>query len=144
METKYILWGLVGVAALIALSFAGWAWRYYTAPIRGAVNAEQQIESAPNRIQKYEHFFDLCASVQSKERKIDAQQELLEAAETSSERARVRANVAALKGMRGELIARYNAEASKSYTAARFHASNLPDRLSPASYDGSKTVCTYQ
>lgn len=136
-KTKIVFLVLAGIVVLIALAFASWAWRYYTAEVRGKVGAEEQIESAPSRISNYNHFFDLCASVQRKEAKIKAQKDSLAYASGDDE-SRIRQNIAALKGARAGDIARYNADASKQYTRARFLASNLPPRLD---VDAESTTC---
>ena len=66
--------GIVALGAVIGLTvgldlFGLW-YRGATAPIRGNSDAEVQIESAPSRIQRYEEFFALCQSVQTKEDQI--------------------------------------------------------------------------
>lgn len=130
---------VVGVfVVFIALSFFSWGWRYMTAEIRGRVGAEEQIESAPSRIANYEHFFDLCASVQRKESKIAAQRRALEGTTSEEDRQRIRQNIAALEGARAGDIHRYNADASKQYTRARFLDSDLPYRLDPRA---EETTC---
>lgn len=126
-----VLMGLISLGSL--------AWRYMTAELKGRVGAEEQLESAPSRIANYEHFFDLCASIQRKEAKIIAQTDNLELAEADKERRRIRQNIAALKGARAGDIARYNADASKQYTRARFLSSDLPYRIDPRA---DRTTCT--
>src|SRR3546814_2987104 len=69
---------LIGVAviATVAVTAAGsWAWRYYTAEIRGVVGAEERIQSAPSRIAAYDRFFDLCAAIQGHEGTIGRSEE---------------------------------------------------------------------
>lgn len=138
-KTKIALSVLAAIALVVVFSAAGWAWLYYTAEVRGVVSAEEQIESAPSRISNYNHFFELCASVQRKESKIASQRSLLETATSDEERARIRRNVAALEGARAGDIHRYNADAAKQYTAARFRASSLPARLDA---DAESTTCS--
>lgn len=120
------IFGIV-VAALLgfAILIAGqWAFRYYTAPIEGKVGAEQQLESAPSRIVNYEHYFDLCAEIQGLEAALTAQKQ-----RTSSNK--VEANIAGITAQRARLIAQYNADASKSYTRARFLGDTLPRSINP-------------
>jgi len=113
----------------------------------GGRNLEERIESAPSRIVNYERYFDLCASVQSLEGKLDAQMELLAAEEASdnpdrNQLARLRTNIAGLKGMRESEIRQYNADARKSYTRARFRASELPFQLPADPHEtGERTSC---
>jgi len=119
---------------VLALSVATGGWQYLTASFFGKVEAERAIESGPSRTAIYDRFFDLCAGIQAVEGQIDAQSAL------GTDRARQ--NVAGLNARRAQLIARYNADATKDYTAARFRDADLPYRISPAAYDGSRqTVC---
>jgi len=122
---------IIGIIALIALLTVGsWAYRYYTAEIRGTVDAEEQIESAPSRISRYEEFYNRCASIQGHEDSIQAQMKRLDSVDPeSSEAGRVRANIAGLESQRARSIRRYNTDAANSYTMGRFRASNLPYRL---------------
>lgn len=136
--TKVVGWGLLILLAIFVIAGTSLGWRYITASVRGIVGAEEQIESAPSRITNYEHFFDLCAAIQRKEAKIVAQQDALELAEGDKERERIRQNIAALRGARDGDIARYNADASKTYTRARFLASDLPYSLS---IEAEHTAC---
>ncbi len=105
-------------------------WTYYFgAEIQGKVEAEKQIESAPNRISEYEYFHDLCRSVRSKERKIQNALSRLEKTESQDTRERIMQNINGLRNMRAETISKYNSQSSKDYTAARFKDSNLPPEL---------------
>lgn len=140
--TKNAFLGIGAVALVIILALlltaGSWLWRYQTAPIRGKVGAEERIESAPSRISNYDHYYDLCATVQATEGALDAQMQALEAAESSDDRSRIRSNIAGLKGQRSRQIAQYNADARKIYTKARFRASDLPPRINA---DEKNTTC---
>lgn len=125
------------ITALVAITFAGWGFTYLTAPLKGRVDAEVQIESAHSRIGRYEYFFDLCASVQQMEASLEAQRELLGSLTENKDKVRVGTNIAGLKSQLAGAVAKYNTESAKSYTAARFKASNLPIRLST----GGSTQC---
>ena len=120
---------VAAVAILAAICAAGWAWKYFTAAPRGMANAEQQIESAPSRITNYNHYFDLCASIQGYNGQLDAQQDQLDASESADDRSRIRANIAGLKGQRARAVAQYNADARKAYTKARFLGDSLPKHI---------------
>lgn len=138
------MWKIIGAtfaAALVVMVLAagGWAWRYFTAETRGVVDAEVQIESAPSRIGNYEHFYDLCAAVQGHEDALAAQRQALEGAE-GKEAERIRANVAGLSAQRDRAIRRYNADANKAYTRARFLGDDLPRQLDT---NVETTVCAY-
>lgn len=117
--------------ALVLLVVGVWVVRYYTAEIRGVITGEEQIESAPSRISRYEHFFALCAAVQSQKAALLAQKQRLSAdGMDAREQSRVRSNIAGIESNIARTVAQYNAEASKDYTSARFRASNLPYQLS--------------
>lgn len=132
---------VVGILLAIILIVGGsWAFRYYTAEIRGTVDAEEQLESSQSRISRYEEFFNLCATVQTRERALQAQKERLinSPHADSRELSRIRSNIAALESQRERAINTYNARASQAYTSGRFKASNLPHRLDPSK---EKTQC---
>ena len=116
---------LIGVVAVTAGSLA---YRYYTAEVRGIVDAEVRIESGQNRIQQYNRFFDLCAETQTMQSSLQVQQELLETVE-GQEAERVRSNIAGMNAQLHRYVNRYNADARKEYTAARFRDSSLPYQL---------------
>jgi hypothetical protein len=118
------------VVVFFALIFGSWAWKYYTAPIQGKVDAEVQIESAQSRIQWYNHFHDLCSVVESNKESLRVQQMLLESSESNDERIRIRANIGGIKAQIARNVNRYNADAAKDYTAARFKDGDLPYQLS--------------
>lgn len=131
---KAIGYTVAGLAGIAALSLASGAFSYITAPFFGRVEAERQIESGASRTTLYNQFFDLCAGVQAIEGQIDAQ--------ISVQNERTPQNLAGLQGRRSQVIAEYNANASKSYTAARFLDSKLPYQLATGIYTGAnKTVC---
>lgn len=133
-----LLWVLavLAVAGLIAGIFFGVRW--LTAPAKGKLQAREQINSGSYRIAAYDHFFDLCASVQGLEGQLAAQESALDGS-TGDDRERIRANIAGIRGERAQAIADYNADASKDYTLAKFKSSKLPWRLSS---EEEKTVCT--
>lgn len=143
---------LYGVLALVVTFAVVWAiilatqgMRYATAGLFGRIEAEVQIESAGSRIANYEHFFNLCVSVQKAEAGLDAQHDALEGAETVRERERIRANIAGLQVARLGGIQQYNADARKDYTKGRFRDSDLPWDLPETEYDteGVHTSCGF-
>lgn len=136
MQTKWtvtlVVAGMIGIP--VVFYAAGNAWTYYFgAEISGKVEAERQIESAPNRIQKYNHFYDLCSTVQSLEQSLRQQRNTLENVE-GDEAERTRSNINGLVAQRSRNVNQYNADARKEYTAARFKASDLPYKL-PQTFD---------
>jgi hypothetical protein len=142
MKTLGIIFSfIVVIAALvgtfIALDLGSLIYQSKTASVRGSSNAEVQIESAASRIANYNKFFDLCAAVQAKEDAID----LLKANASMDDEKRDMA-ITANQTQRANLIAEYNAAASKDYTAARFKSSDLPFTLPRGPYDGeTRTGC---
>lgn len=136
-----VLWTL-GIVALVGVVIAvGWAWTYTTASTAGKVSARKTIQSGPFRIAAYQHFFQLCSSIQGLEGTLDAQTSALADA-TGDERDRIRANVAGIEGARAQAIAQYNAEARESYTIGQFRSKQLPYQIPTAPYvKGEHTSC---
>ena len=120
---------LLVVVLIIGMTVGGWAWRYYTAEPKGIVDAEEQIQSGANRIDKYNKFFDLCASVQRQKRSLEAQESILESS-PDNEKSRIRQNIAGLQAQVQGTVSRYNSLSTRGYTAGQFRASNLPYKLS--------------
>lgn len=121
---------IVGVILVIVLiSAASLGWRYYTAEVKGVVDAKEQIESANNRIEKYEEFFGICASVQTLKHGIETQERLLTASTSDSMSERVMTNISGMEAQLARQVNAYNAK-SQMYTRKKFKASNLPARLS--------------
>jgi hypothetical protein len=138
-KTKGVGAFLLAIIVFIALALGGLAWRYYTAELRGRVDAQEQIESAPSRIQRYQEFFNLCQSIQTKEDAIDN----LRANSTMDEERKGTA-ITANQNARAQLINEYNSKSAQSYTAARFKASNLAYQIPRGPYENSRTNCITQ
>lgn len=144
---------LYSVLALVVLFAIGWGiilatqgMRYATAGLFGKIEAEVQIQSAGYRIPAYDHFFDLCVSVQKAEVGLDAQYDSLDGAESARERERIRTNIAGLQVTRLGGIQQYNADSRKDYTRGQFRDNDLPWNLSETEYDsveGEHTSCGY-
>jgi hypothetical protein len=113
-----------------------------TAPWRGYTQQREQVEgSGSYRIAAYNHFFDLCAQVQSNESSIrNLRRELTSKPAPSEARAlQINASITALENSRSGNIYQYNADAAKSYTVGQFRGSGLPYRLDPSA---KETRCT--
>jgi hypothetical protein len=112
-----------------------------TANFRGNVGVKNQTLADPNyRIANYDHFFDLCASVQTMETRISTARDNLASDQKGSFDAyRDRQNLDAAIAQRAELINQYNADSAKSYTQAQMKASSLPARLD---IHARETQCT--
>lgn len=119
---------VIGIAILLIIAGI-WAFRYFTAPIRGSIGAYEQIQSEDTRIVAYNYFFNLYASIQAYPPMIKAQEESLAQTSNEDEKERIRANIAGLKSQLARSIAQYNADARKSYTIGQFRDWNLPYQI---------------
>lgn len=127
--------------SIVAISFGI---RVATAGLVGRGQAHIAIQSGSNRIAQYNKFFNICASVQSLEDRIDQQTEALKQTSNPTDQQRIRDNLAGIRGLRSEAINQYNADASKDYTDGQFRSSKLPYQLPTASYpESGKTSCAY-
>jgi hypothetical protein len=132
----------IGFALVIAATCAAvFGIRWLTAPARGKLQAREQIQSGANRIQAYNHFFDLCASVQTAEGAIAASEDELAAATTAEDKSRINTNITAQKITRLDAVNQYNADAQKDYTTAFMLSIKLPTRLDPTYTKGVTTTC---
>ena len=117
---------LIVILVFVVMAAGGWAYRYFTAPIEGVVEAEEIINQGENRIGRYNYFYDMCATIQSDKEALAIQKDILDNAESADERERIRANIAGISAQLRRNVNQYNADASKSYTAARFKSESLP------------------
>ena len=134
----------IGVAFLIVGLSAGiFVMRVAFAPQIGQGEARITINSGDMRIGAYNHFFDLCASIQADEASINAQSDLLTDTTDGNDASRITQNIAALQANRGRSIATYNADAAKDYTIGQFRDSDLPYYIQPGQYEpnGKGTSC---
>lgn len=133
------LWvgGILAFTAIVwGISFAaGWV----TAPWSGKLQARQQINSGDFRIQAYNHFFDLCASVQTLDEALN-QTAVAEKTDTGSDLSRDQINFTAQLNSRNDAANQYNADSHKGYTVGQFKAASLPYQLSPHT-KGQVTSC---
>jgi hypothetical protein len=138
---------LAVVGILVALSLVGavgsYALGWFAAPYQGKLAARQQINSGNYRIAAYDHFFNLCASIQTADNNIATQESLLgQFQKGGDDYNRTLTNIAGLESVRADGINQYNADASKSYTVGQFRASNLPYQLPTHSYQkGEQITC---
>ncbi|MGP4028392.1 hypothetical protein [Actinomadura sp. 3N407] len=138
--------GVVAIVVVLILSIMYvFGWGFFsktTAPWRGAAEKREQIEgSGEYRIAAYDHFFDLCAQVQSDEASMrNLRRELKSEPKPTDERAmQINASITALENNRAENINQYNADAAKKHTEGQFRSSGLPYRLSLST---EETACT--
>lgn len=126
----------IAVGALLILVVAGGAvlgiglFRKATADFRGDVAATERIHAnGAYRIAAYEQFFDRCASIQAKEATVRMLEDERQSARSDDRIQQIDMTLTAVKAARANDIARYNADAAKTDTAANFHASSLPFRI---------------
>lgn len=129
--SKFKVWGIILMifVVLVLMVPAGWAIKYFTADIRGRIEANETIKSGDNRIAQYDHFFNLCASVQADEARLEALKVELEKTPDDVDKSRLLANITGVTSHRARIITQYNADAAKNYTSGQFRDSNLPYRL---------------
>ncbi|MDQ1041440.1 hypothetical protein QFZ75_007942 [Streptomyces sp. V3I8] len=129
---KAVISFLVGFVTVILLTAAAFAFRWFSADLRGeASKREQTIANGAWRLGTYEEFFDLCAAVESTEQKIKNLEAEL-ATKPSADRAeRINTSLAALKNTRADSIATYNSKASQEHRTA-FQDAALPYTLNNA------------
>jgi len=139
----WVFLGILGVGLILGATAAIFGLQVATAGIVGRGKAHIEIQSAPSRISGYNHFFDLCASVQNAEAGIDQQTEQLKATTDPNEISRLQTNIGGLQMTRANGINQYNADASKDYTVGQFRDSMLPYHLDPSPYKagGEHTRC---
>lgn len=143
-DSRPVTWILaftVGAVLVLWLMVMGvFGLRVATAGIVGAGQAKIQIQSAPFRIAAYQSFFNQCASIQGLEARLD---DAFAQLATTTDPERVRTNIAGIQGLRGEAIAKYNADARKEYTEGQFRDSDLPFAIPAGAYvqGGKHTSC---
>jgi len=140
MKNTFVALGMV--AGVVAIVVAGYAIKYYTADVRGRIDANEEIKSGASRIANYDHFFNLCASIQTNEATIDALLAELKDAVDNDDKGRIQSTLTGVRSARFGAINQYNADASKGYTQGQFRDSQLPYQIAASAYpDGGKTTC---
>lgn len=133
--SKWTVGALVGgllVAVLVgSMWIFGWGmFQRTTADFRGETAALEEILADPDRrITAYEHFFDLCASIQGHEDTIRALQSELDGGVSDSRAEQIRGAITVNQSQRDGKIRQYNLDASKDYTVGQFRDANLPHQL---------------
>lgn len=140
-------WGIaiLSVVTVLVFStgvmFATGSIQKWTADWRGDVKAKEQTKAnGAFRVNTYNHFFNLCASVQSDEDAIkNAQDEMADKATTDDRKAKLRQVITATKNTRAESIRQYNADSANEYKGA-FQSNDLPASLNVGA---ERTECAY-
>lgn len=134
-------WGVVTLIAVIVVGFGAWGASVALAPIFGAGNAYKSTETGDYRIANYDKFFNDCNNIVGLEGKIKIANDTLSTdLSTGADAGTVlkdKQNLQALKNVRLEAVAQYNADASKNKTRAKFKDAGLPTRI----YEDGVTSC---
>ena len=141
--TVWIGGAVVAVLLFVAVWILGFALSWWAAPWQGKLEARREITSGASRIANYNSFFNLCASVQSNEARIDELETTVELVTDAAEKQRLTISLGGVKALRHEGIRTYNANARKDYTAGQFRDSDLPYQLTDSDYSKGerKTSC---
>ena len=116
---KYIL---LGLAALVLLVGAGFAFRWYYAPVRGELEQREITNRGQYRIQTYEQFYRWSEEVDAIDAKLAGYPVDLDI--------RQRTECQGLLARRADLVSQYNAASSAELTQGKWQAGDLPERLS--------------
>jgi hypothetical protein len=126
------IWSLIIVLVVFVIGTFGFGWfQQKSANFRGETQKRNQVEgNGAYRIAAYDHFFDLCTSVQSFEATINAlNDEYKDPATTAERKEQIRGALTANKAGRNTTIVQYNNDANRSYTTGQFKDSHLPYQL---------------
>lgn len=131
---------IVVVIALAAMAIFGFGlFNRSTANFRGQ---NQQIEqtkaNGQYRIAAYDHFYDLCASIQDDEASIQNLKDELATKPPTNRVTQIQASITAVKNGRRSKINEYNADARKAGTIGQFRGSGLPFSINPKA---EETTC---
>ena len=122
MKTPIIL-AVIGLTAVIAFSTAGvLAYRWISAPARGAVEQREITNRGQYRIQAYEQFYRW-------QEQLDAIETKLLAYSPSNLDIRQQTECRGLLAQRADIIAKYNAASRAERTQAQWQAPGLPHTL---------------
>lgn len=119
---------IVGVSLVGVFGF-GW-FTDATANRQGRTQQEQLVQgNGQYRIAAYEHFYDLCATVQTDWQTVQFGKEEMKGVTDQGRLEQLQANLAAQQIKLVTDVNQYNGDARKAATLAQFKASNLPSRL---------------
>lgn len=136
---KTAIWTIYVLVLILIISLGYKFLMYKSASTIGKMDADIKTASGDSRIFSYNHFFDLCASIQGYEASIAAQSKIIPNVE-GEELMRVRTNIASIEAQRVRAIVQYNADSAKIETVGRFKNNNLPQNLNPLD---KVTKCVY-
>lgn len=96
------------------------------------------------RIAAYDHFFNLCTSIQEKEATIRGQKQELETNPSPARVEQINANLGVLQAQRDSLINQYNNDGAKDYTIGQYGPKELFGGTTlpyPLSLQAEETTC---
>lgn len=125
------------IGAMFVFGF-GWFSRE-TADFRGKTGQIERVNDPSYRMAQYDHFYDLCAGVQTDETRIATAKDQLKTVTDADRKLQLQANLDAAINQRAGDINQYNADARKKDTAAHFRASDLPYQINS---NEEHTTCT--
>lgn len=121
--TKITVLAIIGVVAVIASSTVGiLAYRWITAPARGAVEQREITNRGQYRIQAYEQFYRW-------QEQLDAIETKLLAYPQSGLDLRQQTECRGLLAQRADIVAKYNAASRAERTQAQWQDPDLPHTL---------------
>lgn len=118
-----IMAALAGVVVLALMVAGGFAYRYFIAPVRGAVEQQEITNQGQYRIQAYEQFYRWDEEV------ISIQNKLAAYPNTRSLNERERTECRGLLHRRADIVTDYNAAARAELTRGKWQAPELPEKL---------------
>lgn len=119
---RFALWLIAAVLLIAAISIGVWAFRVGTSEVKGAGDAEIQINSGKNRIAAQEVFEAMYAQIQVYDRNLD--QAAADKAANPSD-AIIAQNYSGLVMICNDAVGQYNAEARK-VGSAKWLTNDLP------------------
>lgn len=149
-------WILMVIAIMAVLAIGGFAIRWATAPVKGKLQAREQINSGGNRIQATESFYNSCRDALSAQKTVLYLEAQLKSqkAELADERANnddtsstlddisvTLTNITANKATFTSAVNDYNAKAKTTFNEGKFLPGNLPRQL-PTTIGGLTTCGT--
>lgn len=126
----------VGAALLVAVVWSGiyvvGSMQRSTADYRGGTQKKERVEADGDyRIAQYDHFYELCSSIQAKNEQIENTKGQLKYTDDPDDEDKLNASVLALENSKEELVQEYNADAASNGTKGKYRASDLPYQIDP-------------
>lgn len=133
LAIKVFGWVVIGIVSVVALVGIIWGITYATADTRGAIAQNELVRADGQfRLAAYNHFFDLCSSIQGDERRIVNLQAELDRGNLTPARANTLPGIiTATMNSRDANVVKYNNDAQKSGAEGAFRSAKLPVYINP-------------